>query len=229
MTTTIEVMKRAEVKPKRPPPPPTNRTHGACAGGKNSPMYALWSHMKDRCLNENNTRYKSYGGRGITVCERWMDFQNFLSDMGERPEGMTLDRIDNDKGYSPDNCRWATNKQQQRNKTNNKLITYKGETKTLADWADDLGLDYYRVLQRMFNGWEFEDAIDFSLLKNPKVPASLSNRNRTGHLGVSFHKASKKYVAKIYRNRKSIHLGLFDNIEDAVAARKASEKEYGNV
>ncbi len=71
--------------------------------------------MKDRCLNPNDKNYKNYGGRGITVCERWMDFTNFLADMGEKPEGLTLDRINNDGNYEPGNCRWATWKEQRRN------------------------------------------------------------------------------------------------------------------
>ena len=76
--------------------------------------------MRDRCLNPNNPFYKYYGGRGITICARWDNFANFVTDMGDRPEGMTLDRIDNDKGYSPENCRWTTKSQQQQNQQMNR-------------------------------------------------------------------------------------------------------------
>lgn len=80
------------------------------------PLYAAWRGMKSRCYREKDPRYKDYGGRGITVCERWLDsFENFLADMGERPEGLTLDRKDNDGPYSPDNCKWSTRSEQQRN------------------------------------------------------------------------------------------------------------------
>ncbi len=89
-------------------------------GQSNSPTYVSWCAMKSRCLRPCMRSYPRYGGRGITICDRWMVFANFLADMGERPKGMTLDRIDNDGNYEPGNCRWADNKTQHKNKTNNR-------------------------------------------------------------------------------------------------------------
>lgn len=112
----------------------------------NKREYQVWKAIKARCLNPKCPEYIHYGGRGITVCNRWIEpfvgFQNFLEDMGTRPDRTSIDRIDGTKGYYPENCRWATSKQQNRNRKSNAVITYKGETHTLAEWSEILKISY---------------------------------------------------------------------------------------
>lgn len=107
----------------------------------------------------NLKRAKDYVGRGIGVCEEWRNFENFVRDMGERPRGMTLDRIDNDAGYSKENCRWATPKQQMNNTRRNRYITFRGETKTVAQWADALSIPVGILRSRLDRGWDVVDAM----------------------------------------------------------------------
>ena len=114
--------------------------------------YVAWSNMKTRCTNEANDNFKFYGARGIEVCARWLLFSNFYADMGECPPGLTLERIENDKGYEPGNCRWATRKEQGRNRRSNRLITCGGVTKLLIEWAEDMGLTKGALIQRMRRG-----------------------------------------------------------------------------
>lgn len=118
-------------------------------GLSRSPEYRVWAAMKDRCSNQNNDRWARYGGRGITVCKRWLKFENFFADMGVKPDGFTLERKDNNKGYSPGNCEWATYEAQARNQKTNRLITHDGETMCLAAWAKREGVKSDVVWKRM--------------------------------------------------------------------------------
>lgn len=121
-------------------------THGATVGarqGKGNRIYKLWIAMKDRCFNPESKHYHRYGGRGITICSEWAeDYAKFAADIGERPKGMTLDRIDNDKGYEVTNVRWATRVEQANNRVTNVFITHEGLTMTLADWSRHKGWKY---------------------------------------------------------------------------------------
>lgn len=131
-----------------------------------SPEYNAWFHMIARCENPSASRFYCYGARGIKVCERWRGekgFLNFINDMGARPgEKYSLDRINNDGNYEPSNCKWSTVVEQANNKSNNIFVSYKGETKTLAAWTRELGLDYKNIWERMYRyGWCFEKAIKF--------------------------------------------------------------------
>jgi hypothetical protein len=116
--------------------------------------------MLGRCTNKNDPAYHRYGGRGIAVCERWFGFGNFVDDMGERPAGTSLDRIENDKGYYLENCRWAAPEIQHLNKRSIHWVTLNGETMCLTDWARRYGVDPGAIRYRMrVNGWDYEQAI----------------------------------------------------------------------
>jgi hypothetical protein len=116
--------------------------------------------MKARCQNPNTIKFKNYGGRGIAVCERWLDFENFLEDMGEPPVGRSIDRIDNNRGYSPDNCRWATTSEQVGNQRSNINICFRGQTKTLSEWAIELEMVIATLYARLvIYKWDVEDAM----------------------------------------------------------------------
>jgi len=124
--------------------------HGHASSRKHSRTYSTWAGMFSRCYNAHNRKYANYGGRGITVCERWKsNFAAFLEDMGERPEGRTLDRIDNEKGYAKENCRWATPLEQAHNMRTNRSIEYQGMTLNLGQLTSLLGVNrntlYYRI------------------------------------------------------------------------------------
>lgn len=137
------------------------RTHGHTSRGKRSATYNVWLLMIQRCTNPSNTNYDRYGAKGVRVCRRWRKFENFLADMGERPPGCSLDRYPDTKGnYGPGNCRWATRRQQDRNRRHNRLLEHDGRVQCLADWADEVGLSrtglYYRVV---LAGWPIAKAL----------------------------------------------------------------------
>lgn len=135
------------------------RTCNTKHGMRKSKIYGIWNAMKNRCSNKNCPAYMNYGGRGIEVCGRWLKFENFLADMGERPEGKTLDRIDNDKGYSPGNCKWSTRTEQARNKRNNHIIAICDISKSLAEWLVIYELSSGAFWRRKYKGWSDEDAL----------------------------------------------------------------------
>jgi len=140
-------------------------THGQA----DTPEYVAWRDCRNRCNNPNTHNFADYGGRGISVCKRWDDLENFLADMGPRPEGCSLDRIDNDLGYSPENCKWSTNSEQSRNKRNNRYIEAWGITLLLCEWAEISGLNQRTISSRIDRGWTPEDAIT-THLRGTKVP-----------------------------------------------------------
>ena len=122
--------------------------------------YRIWCGMRARCYHPQSTGYADYGGRGITVCERWRnDFDTFVTDMGFAPDGRSIERIDNNQGYDPFNCIWATKKEQANNTRNNILLTIQGHTMSATQWADKVGIPATRILERIRRGWSSERAV----------------------------------------------------------------------
>lgn len=135
----------ARLKPLKPKRSKPERQQGR--------LYRVWASMMARCFNPNAFSYKDYGGRGITVCERWQSFTKFQEDMGDRAKGLTLERKENDGNYEPDNCCWASRKDQARNTRRNRNLTVNGETKTLAEWCEKLRINSSQVIRLLKNGW----------------------------------------------------------------------------
>ena len=140
------------------------KRHGG-SGVKRSRTYSIWANMIQRCTNQNNKNWPRYGGRGITVCNRWKDFSNFLADMGNAPDSYEIDRIKNDGNYEYGNCRWATRKEQTRNHSRNRMLEYQEKVQPLSQWVEELGLNYWRVKQRLNSGWSVSDAFTLPLMR----------------------------------------------------------------
>lgn len=139
--------------------------------GKRHPLWTTWSQMVSRCKNPEHPAFSRYGGRGITVCDQWLDFGTFVADVGERPAGASIDRIDNGRGYEPGNVRWADRKQQGRNKRNNHLVTAHGETLPISAWAEKTGLSGTVIRRRIAHlGWSHEDAVSRPATPNRPAP-----------------------------------------------------------
>lgn len=134
-------------------------SHGHQRGGKQSPTYMTWRAMLRRCSDSGHPSYKDYGGRGIKVCDAWKSFEAFLSDMGERPKGKNLDRIDCDGDYTAENCRWLTNRENNNNRRNNHHIEFNGQTLTVSQWADVLGIKVGTIRARLSRGANTEQAL----------------------------------------------------------------------
>lgn len=139
------------------------RSKGCYKDGRSlHPLYGTWFQMISRCENPNQKHYDRYGGRGIIVCPEWHDFWNFVKwsdSVGGRPEGYTLDRIDNDGNYEPSNCRWADWRTQTTNKSSNFFVEYNGVIKTTVEWAEEFKIHPHTLQQRIKNGWDLEKAL----------------------------------------------------------------------
>jgi hypothetical protein len=143
---------------KRPDLAERNRLR-ATHGLSGSTTRKSWEAMIRRCANTLDKDYPRYGGRGIQVCERWQDFHNFVADMGIKPAGTSLDRIDVNGNYEPSNCRWETAKGQANNRRSNVLIAFNGRSQTTAEWARELGICPKTLRYRIRAGWSLDDAL----------------------------------------------------------------------
>lgn len=128
--------------------------HGKC----HTPEWVVWCSMRQRCSDPKTKSYVDYGGRGIRVCRRWSEFLSFFEDMGKRPAGCSIDRIDTNGNYTPKNCRWATRKQQNRNTRRNRFLVYRAQRRCLSEWCELLALEYGTTLTRLNLGWSVTKA-----------------------------------------------------------------------
>lgn len=169
-------------------------------GQSRTTEYRIWLQMRARCGNPNHANYARYGGRGIKVCQRWENsFEAFLEDMGPRPSSNhSLDRVNNNKGYGPDNCAWALPSEQANNRRTNSNLTFEGRTQTIAQWAAELGISQHTLRRRLEEGWSVAVALTTRARKTGKrlskdqlvelkelAAQGLSNAEIARRLGVS--------------------------------------------
>ena len=130
-------------------------------GGKkfHRSTYKCWIDMKSRCFNPKHADFHDYGARGITLCERWLLFENFFADMGEKPKGMSIDRKNNNGNYEPSNCKWATQEEQQNNRRDCVFVSHSGKTQTVAQWARELGVSQSGLRARLNRGMSIQEAL----------------------------------------------------------------------
>lgn len=173
---TLQSSPALEAKPEVPPAPPLPGVTGSSGVGrkgrvykikddsrKRHDLYGIWKGMRNRCLNPKGNDYHHYGGRGITICERWDDFLLFAQDMGPRPSKLhKIDRIHNNGNYEPENCKWSTQREQMQNTRINHYLTVNGVTKTLSQWGREIGITPHRIWDRLDRGWTSEEALSVS-------------------------------------------------------------------
>lgn len=204
--------------------------HGRCG----TPEYRAWQGMLRRCCNPHSKSYPDYGGRGISACERWKaSFEAFFADMGERPSAdHSIDRIDNSLGYSPENCRWATRAEQQRNRRDNVYLEHAGKRMMLVDWADEIGMNRMTLGNRIKAGWTAEEAITtpakpcvYRTNPDATVPPKPGDRK---YRGTTWHKPGRYWIARIVSERRPIHLGCFNTAREAALAHdEAARRLHG--
>lgn len=142
----------------------SNTKHNKCK----TSIYNVWNGMIQRCTDIKNSRYKSYMGRGITVCDKWLTFEGFYEDMGDRPKGMSLDRVDNNGNYCNENCKWSTPKEQSNNTRKNHPLTFNGKTQNITQWSEELNISWTVLQSRINRKWSTERALTEKVISKPR-------------------------------------------------------------
>ncbi len=162
--------------------------------------YNSWRAMWERCTNQNYRKFNLYGGRGITICERWRDFVLFLQDMGPKPSRRhSLDRIDGNGNYEPSNCRWATSVEQRRNTSRNKILTLNGESMCVSAWSEKTGIPISVLVHRFQRGWTVERALTQPAKKMPKIFLEYNGKRQcmrqwSKELGINYSTIHQRYM-----------------------------------
>jgi len=187
-------------------------------GMSRTPEHNSWSHMKARCFNPNHKRYADWGGRGITVCDRWKNsFENFFADMGLKPTSKhSIDRIDNDGDYCPENCKWSTKAEQNNNQRTNRLITINFETLTIAQWTKKKGFPLHVISTRLIRGWSEYDAV-MTPLETVRL-ITIKEETYT----VSQWEEKKGYSRELIKTRLTKGWSEFDAVMTPVRQRKTA-------
>jgi lambda repressor-like predicted transcriptional regulator len=185
------------------------------------PEYKIWAGMKCRCLNINNARYQSYGGRGIEVCERWLDFENFIADMGRRPSSAySIERINNNGNYCKDNCKWILKTDQTKNTRANIKLNYKNEILNLADLSRQTGIERNTLKGRIINkGWSIEKAIE-----TPVVNENVEKRKLVYYEGRKYTFNELQKISGINRKTIKSRLEIGMSLDDAMTIKPFGTK-----
>lgn len=188
-------------------------------------LYWTWQRMKSRCHNPTSPDYYLYGARGIKVCDRWLEsYENFYNDMGEKPDGLSLDRINNNGNYEPENCRWATATEQANNKRNNYLLTIDGKTQTLSQWAKEKDIHHNVLLYRINAGMKPDELFSKQKVK-PKDYLHLKNLSRKDNVYIEFEGVSltlAQWAEKYKLNQGTLWHRIYDlkwSIEDSLTIK----------
>ncbi len=192
-------------------------THGDTSNGKSSKEYMIYKSMIARCNNPNNQNYHRYGGRGITVCERWLtSFENFLSDMGRKPTPKhSIDRRNNDGNYEPNNCYWATDLEQARNTSKVKFIEFNNKIQTISEWSKELGIKTVTIHYRLNKGFAIEDVLSTNLLTSLQPNKNIYKRNN-------------KYETQVSYKGITYHIGIYKTYEEACLNRNKFIEDLKN-